>query len=186
MKRTGGGNEERQKYLTLVLVQTRGNKAPNLRRHDWEGDAHGTEEGDLDLSKESFVQGGEDHPSSGLSLGRVGERLNQKIVDVAGHRVTQEERDDHADERIKQPLAQLDQVLQQRHLGVIEIIRRHALGLRHRGFGGFRRCGFRLRGGARLTRLRARGCFTSAGFAGRGLFRGRLTGCGLFRRRLAR
>ena len=68
------------------------------------------------------MQGGLNHPAIFLPLSQIGEWPDQELKNILGDAITDEEGDDETDETIKQALAQLDQMVEQRHLVALLIV----------------------------------------------------------------
>src|SRR5439155_766201 len=63
-------------------------------------------------------------------------RPGQHVVDLLGEEEAADERDRKRDQRLDQPRAQLDQMLDQRRLGGLDVFVAHAVRLRSAGGGG--------------------------------------------------
>ena len=85
-------------------------------------DADRRPERDFDVGEEGFGQSGEDHPAAGLAGINIGERLRQKTINVFAEVIADQERDDNRAKRPHQPVAQLDQMIDQRHPAGLKLI----------------------------------------------------------------
>ena len=87
-----------------MFVQSGRHEFINLRGDDRKPQEHRREERHLDVSEESLVQRGEDHaPLLVLGGERVGQRLHEKLVDVWGKPVANEEEPDDPGHAVDQP-----------------------------------------------------------------------------------
>ena len=102
-----------------MLVEARRHENPDLGGEDREGQTGRPEEGDLDLGKEHLGQVGIDEMPVCFLQEDGGQRLGQEVEDVLGKEEADAERNDKAGEGIEQALAQLDQMVEQRHLLVV-------------------------------------------------------------------
>src|SRR5579883_1413415 len=116
----GGCDQVRQEGIALVPVEAGGNEFIDLHRHQRKRDEAGPEQRKLELGDEIFQQRGVDelrifrprHPD---------ERPDQHIVDLLGNQETEDEGHAEGEQRLDQPRAQLDQVVEQRGLRGFDI-----------------------------------------------------------------
>ena len=109
--------------LALVLVEAGRDELVDLVGDDRERQEHGAEQGELQLGEEELVRRGVDHLDL---LARAARHLigpDQQVVDLRWRTQKQmHEADADAGQRIDQPLAQLDQMLDQRRLGGLDLV----------------------------------------------------------------
>src|SRR5262249_47807090 len=85
----------------------------------------GAEHGELDLGDEIFEQRRVDELRM-LGPGDDHEGPDQNVVDLLGEEEADDERHEEGKQRLDQPAAQLDQVLEERRLGGLDVLVGHA------------------------------------------------------------
>src|SRR5208282_3630814 len=122
------GDEIRQEGTALLLVKSGRDEQPELGRDEGKGQAESRPERHAQIGEKRLGQVGVDQMPPDL----VGERRCQgrgkKIVDVLAEIPARGKSDQEGNRGIEQPLSQLDQMFEQRHLAFFELL----AGLGHR------------------------------------------------------
>ena len=118
----GRDDQEGRDGALFAAVEAGRHEQPELGRPYGEGEEGGAEEGDLQVGEEGFVERGVDHPPLAAALlGQdVGQRLGEKGVDLLGEEIAEGEGDAEGDDRVQEPLAEFQQVVDQRHRLVVD------------------------------------------------------------------
>src|SRR6185312_11192875 len=156
----GSGREEQrrrekegQECPFLLRVEAGGDKAPQLCRDDREAQHDRREQRDLHLDEESLEHVSVDQPS----LPGLEQRLHQHGEDVLGEVKADEEKYDQRDQRPEKSPPELDQMFEQRLLGLVDVL--HGSG---RSSGGRSSSGWRSSNGRVGSSTSARGGISSA------------------------
>src|SRR5471032_736810 len=108
------GGQERQEGALLLLVEAGRHEEPDLRRDQREAHDQRHEARQLHRDEEELEDVEHHHP-----VALIERRLHQEREDRLGEIEGDEEHREEAQQRIDQPLAQLDQVIEQRHRLVV-------------------------------------------------------------------
>src|SRR5262245_60937723 len=99
-----------------MFVETWCNEHVELRRHHRKRQKRRAEQAELDLCEQEFLRRRVDELDLRLGAGRELVGPEQEIVDVLGEEEADEEHREESNERLDQPRAQLDQMLDQGRL----------------------------------------------------------------------
>jgi hypothetical protein len=110
--------QEGQEGVLFPRVKSRRDEAPQLGRENREAQHQGREQRHFDLREEGFEHVGVDQPP----LPRLEQRLNQDREDVLGEGEANEKGHHQRREAPQEPPAKLDQMLEQRLLGIVDVL----------------------------------------------------------------
>ena len=115
-------DDERQDHLLLVHVQARGDERPRLVEDDRQGDQERRHQRDLHRHEERRDDVGRDQRPARRQVGD--ERRREQVVEGRRPGIDEQHRGAHADRdrRPDQPVAQLDQMRDERLLGSRELV----------------------------------------------------------------
>ena len=113
-----GHQQERQERLLFLRVHAGRDEPPQLRREHGEADHQRREQADLHLDEKRLENVGVDE----LALARLEQRLDEHREDVPGECEADEEGQDERHQAPQQPPAKLDQMFEQRLLGLVDVL----------------------------------------------------------------
>src|SRR5437762_2803142 len=111
------GGKERQKSAPFVPIESWRNEQPQLGGNDRKRKTEPGKHPQLHIREESLIKSCIDQMVVGLACERAGERRRQKSVDVFRKTEAKQKADKESHDGDDEPLAQLDQVVEQWRLG---------------------------------------------------------------------